>query len=331
MDWLKKNPEKAILMAVALVALGLGAKHLVAVQGYAASFDLPTAGKKGKALPEPPEALMEKSAALVELPLFWSDKTITIPGSAAEKKVPLLCSVYIVEKEGKLFDLANPNTEALRPPVPNAWILGHQLEILNPKVLEMDADSDGFSNLEEWEAKTEPLKRDSHPPYTDKLFFASRPQIDLYLRFAAANPPDFQVSLMIGQRTISTDFYKVGQSFPSNPKLPPMYNQKFTLLNFRERKDAEGMDVSELEVRDNGNQKMVAVSLKSAAPCPIYAVDFEFPLGNSPEEQKFRVQEGSSFRLSLDPDTEYTLVSAEADSATIRKAGSPEPIVIRKQ
>lgn len=329
MDWLKKNPEKAALMLVALVALAFGVKHLLAVQSYGQRFELPSAGKKGNAIPETPEAMVEKSAALVELPLFWTDKSIPIPESSASKEVPLMRSVYIVEKDGKLFDLANPNTDPLRPPVPNKWILDRQLEILNPKILEMDPDADGFSNLEEFQAKTEPVKKDSHPPYTDKLFFAARPQIDLNLKFAAANAPDFQVTLLIGQRTIATAFYREGQKFPENKN--PLLHQKFTLLKYSEKKDAEGKDVSELEVRDNGTQKTVSLPLRSVVPAPIYAVDLEFPLGRTPEEQKIRVQEGNTFHLSLEPETEYTLVSAGADSATIRKAGSSEDLVIRKR
>lgn len=323
MDWLKKNPEKVALILVALVALGFGVKHLLAVQGYASTFDLPAPAKKGKAIPETPEALVEKSSNLLEVAVDWKDKKIDIPGSTEAKEVPLLRSVYIVEKDGDLFDLANPNTKPLRPPVPNAWILGNQLEILNPKILDTDSDSDGFSNLEEWQAKSEPLSKDSHPPYTDKLFFAGRPQLDLTLRFAVNSNPDFQVVVQTRQRTI-TKIYRLGQSFPEG-------SQKFTLVKYNEKKDPTGGDLSELEVRDNENQKMVTLVLRQVVPWPVYAVDFEFPLGRSAEEQKFRVQEGNSFHLSLDPATEFKLVAAGPDSATILKAGDKEPMIIRRQ
>lgn len=323
MDWLKKNPEKVALILVALVALGFGVKHLLAVQGYASTFDLPAPAKKGKAIPETPEALVEKSSNLLEVAVDWKDKKIDIPGSTEAKEVPLLRSVYIVEKDGDLFDLANPNTKPLRPPVPNAWILENQLEILNPKILDTDSDTDGFSNLEEWQAKSEPLSKDSHPPYTDKLFFAGRPQLDLTLRFAVNSNPDFQVVVQTRQRTI-TKIYRLGQSFPEG-------SQKFTLVKYNEKKDPTGGDQSELEVRDNENQKMVTLVLRQVVPWPVYAVDFEFPLGRSAEEQKFRVQEGNAFHLSLDPATEFKLVAAGPDSATILKAGEKEPMVIRRQ
>lgn len=323
MDWLKKNPEKVALIVVALVATGFGVKHLLALQGYASTFELPNPAKKGKAIPETPEALVEKSSNLLEVAVDWKDKKIEIAGSNAAKEVPLLRSVYIVEKNGKLFDLANPNTEPLRPPVPNGWILGNQLEILNPKILDTDSDSDGFSNLEEWQGKSEPLNKDSHPPYTDKLFFAARPQLDLTLRFAVNSNPDFQVVVQTRQRTI-TKIYRLGQSFPEG-------SQKFTLVKYNEKKDPTGGDQSELEVRDNENQKTVTLVLRQVVPWPVYAVEFEFPLGHSPEEQKFRVQEGNSFHLSLDPSTEYKLVSAGPDSATILKAGGTEPMTIRKR
>ena len=55
------------------------------------------------------------------------------------------------------------------------------------------------------------------------------------------------------------------------------------------------------------------------------------PLGRTAEEQKIRVLEGKPFHLSLDPESEYTLVSADADSATIRKAGATEVLTIKRR
>ena len=329
MDWLKKNPEKVALMLVALVALAFGIKHLLAVPGYKDSFalqELPES-KKGKSIPEMPDDLVKLSAELVSLPVPWDDRKIKIPGSAAEKAVPLLRSVFIVEKDGSLFDLANPNTPPLRPPVPNTWILDHSLEILSPKVLEMDNDSDGFSNLEEWEAKSDPLKRESHPPYTDKLFFLARLQRTMILRFAVNQAPDFQIVLRTN-RGSSTGIYREGKSFPDG-RSPD--SQRFTLMKYTEKKDAAGMDASEVEVRDNENQKTLTLALKKDVTWPVYAIDFEFPLGRTAEEQKIRVLEGKPFHLSLDPESEYTLVSADADSATIRKAGATEVLTIKRR
>ena len=101
------------------------------------------------------------------------------------KPLPLFVSVPIVEKGGKLYDMSNPKTDPIRPPASNPWLLEHELDFLNAAVLEQDADSDGFSNLEEWEAKTSPRDPAGHPPFSDKLYFVERKQTSYKIEFMA--------------------------------------------------------------------------------------------------------------------------------------------------
>jgi len=323
MDWLKKNPEKVILMVVALLALGLGVRHILAVQNYPEKFDLPPVAQKGDEIPEPPEGMVEKSATLVELPLYWADKSIPIPGTDKSKEVPLLRSVMIVEKDGALYDLENPNEDPLRPPVSNQWLLSHDLEILDPNVLEQDPDSDGYSNLEEWEDKTNPLKKDSHPPYTDKLRFVSRKQRNMVLRFSANNAPEFQVAVRTRGGRLN-EFFRVGESF---------LNGKFTIVDYTEKrgmKDGIERDLSELTVRDNAKNENLTLVLREDTSWPTYFAELEFLLARDPEDRKFFVKEGDPFTLSADPSTEYVLLEVTTDSATIEESGTDEEIVIEQ-
>jgi len=53
--------------------------------------------------------------------------------------------------------------------MPNDWEKRHGLNPNDPADANLDKDGDGFTNLEEFEAKTDPTDRDSHPDYLDSL------------------------------------------------------------------------------------------------------------------------------------------------------------------
>lgn len=55
--------------------------------------------------------------------------------------------------------------------IPNVWFLQHELKLRQPNIALEDSDGDGFTNEEEWLAKTDPTKAESHPPLVTKLNF----------------------------------------------------------------------------------------------------------------------------------------------------------------
>src|SRR2546421_1284401 len=57
---------------------------------------------------------------------------------------------------------ATLQTTEVHPPVPNEWLDQFGLPIADADVLEQDPDGDGFNNLEEWQAKTNPTEKNSH-------------------------------------------------------------------------------------------------------------------------------------------------------------------------
>jgi len=53
--------------------------------------------------------------------------------------------------------------------MPNDWEKRYGLNPSDPADANLDKDGDGFTNLEEFEAKTDPTDRESHPDYLDSL------------------------------------------------------------------------------------------------------------------------------------------------------------------
>ncbi len=103
----------------------------------------------------------------------------------------------------------------LHPPVPNKWFFDHKLDVLALDALTDDPDADGFTNLEEFQAGTDPTDKKSHPPYVSKLFFRRFEQRPFRLVFSARVGPSIQINTRdLDQPTL---FLKVGDMVRGSP------------------------------------------------------------------------------------------------------------------
>ena len=69
--------------------------------------------------------------------------------------------------------------------IPNVFWVRNKLPILDPTVSVQDPDGDGFLNEDEWRHGTDPLDKNSHPPFSTKLFLVERVGQTLRLKFTA--------------------------------------------------------------------------------------------------------------------------------------------------
>ena len=72
------------------------------------------------------------------------------------------CGKAPVKEEKATFDSDNDG-------MPDEWEVKMGLNPRDPADAELDADGDGFTNLEEFQAKTDPKSKLSHPDYLDSL------------------------------------------------------------------------------------------------------------------------------------------------------------------
>jgi hypothetical protein len=301
MDWIKKNPEKLFLLLASLAALGVGAKNVLGVSALPDRFVAPKTVAKAE-LPAPEFDLVRQSGAILQAPFNWSDQSVEL-ASGARKAVPLFRSVVIIEKDGRLYDMGDPTEDPIREPVPNEWLIKHQLDYLYSGVLTADPDDDGYSTEDEWKADTVPVDAASHPPYWLKLMFVERKQMNFMLRFAGDNDPQFQINLNDRGKK-STVFVKVGDTF---------YNGRFTVLKYEKKEGKNKVGIlanqSELTLQDHDMGKEVTLVVGEDLPYPTYFGQFDFTL--DPAQKEFFVRVGDTFNLLKEPGAAYRLVDID--------------------
>lgn len=180
-----KNIEKILLGAGLVVGAGL------AVLGY---MQLGKAdGEFGNSAPNPrasdvavpgAEAV---SGAINSLQSNRSLKTATVPSSRLEsgqREVDLFVGVPLYAERDSPNDPRDPlQSGDIHPPIPNQWWLKHGVSPNFADSPRRDADGDGFSNLEEFEAGTNPSDPDSHPELALKLAYVKEEAKGWFLEY----------------------------------------------------------------------------------------------------------------------------------------------------
>ncbi|MCH7224516.1 Amuc_1099 family pilus-like system protein [Haloferula sp. A504] len=178
-----KNIEK-ILLGVGLLA-GAGLAYLGYSQFAADAFN--------KSAPNPRDGDVSVAGA-EQIPgtinSLQSDRTIraaTVPSTrldSGQREVNLFVGVPLFAERDNPNDpidlLQSPD---VHPPIPNEWWLKYEISPVYADSPQRDADEDGFSNLEEFTAKTLPNDSGSHPELADKLAYVKDETVTWFLEF----------------------------------------------------------------------------------------------------------------------------------------------------
>ena len=251
---------------------------------------------------------------------------------------PLVSRQYLL-KEGKLVD---PLSEAapLYPPVPNQWLIDHDLELDDATILDQDPKKKGFTIREEFLAGTDPNNPDQLPPLHTKLTYSEgdirkssygfeflgeeenegRMEFELRPLQPLPNPAKGNRPDMALRRV------PIGNIVPGAPFLKVTgFEKKSKTVN-----DTE-YDVSELLLVNSLTGEKHILSTKrnhprDYAPHPINmieSVNFHYQLTGAPEEL-IRVERGKGFTLhSLDTKhlETYKLVDFSSDGILLEGDG----------
>lgn len=183
----KGNYEKTILTIASLVAIGVSAWLVMESQGFEDSLELAQSSSRNDLNAPNTQAVVEATETLKKKYLWASPLR-------NGKAVPLNKSVLLVMKDGQLFDLLLPEPQ-FRPPMTNIFLTGDPAKnppegqlphLFSPNVGDLDADDDGFSNLEEFNGKTDARDPAKMPPLTNKLFLRQRISHDYILKLVGS-------------------------------------------------------------------------------------------------------------------------------------------------
>lgn len=298
----KSNFERVILSLAAVVAVAGSGWMIYNSLQFSSNFDVTSATKKDDFGVIPIEQVTDAIKNATKPTVAW-----TAP-ERSNKPVPLNKSVLLVLKDQQVYDLFLEQPQ-LRPPLTNSFLREYDLAYQVPNVDMQDPDADGFNNLEEFEAKTNPKDPRSHPEITNKLFVLQRIADDYKVIFKSSSTP-YQVSTPNDSRRKNWFIEGTGKHFGSN--------DRFLVTNFEKKvvpDDKVGeKDVSELTVQDSVRENTVVFVKDVENNIADYSVEFEFRLKTV---SKFTVAKEGTFRIPGFDATTYKVLDIQEDSAVI--------------
>ncbi|CAN5168772.1 hypothetical protein BH23VER1_BH23VER1_29110 [soil metagenome] len=309
MDWLKRFYDKVLLLVVSLLAIAAGAFLLLKGTSFGANFPEPVIEKK-RNLDEIGRKATELHTEKLGSKVTWRRKEV-----ANGVLAPLTASVPIVELEdGSIVNMLSTEDTPLRSgevDVPNKWLFENDIDYTRSDALLLDPDNDGFSNEEEYVAKTDPQDPDDHPPYISQLRLAERGEDPFVIKMGAFLNPQFQIMRVEPNR--KNWFFAVGDSFPDSGD----DEGRFTIEEHIPKTDPNGRDISELVISDSvrTEDSPFTVVRNIEHNRPIYFAKFVYKhRGETPIE---RVEKGESFTLPNQATPVYTLKEIREDYAVV--------------
>ncbi len=309
MDWLKKYYDRVILAVLGLLMIACAAMIVLQSLSFSEIFEERNSRKPPSTTFEQPDiALVQSEIESLETPAEWTPSE----GSLFVSKP------YVIVDGAPVNPLA-PGSRALHPPIPNEWLVKYDLDYSLGDILQRDPDNDKFSNLEEFEANTDPTSAASEPPYITKLRLKEFIQIPFRLKFSGS--PDSGETFTINTRDLSspTQFLKLGDAVAGTAYKVTSYEPKSV-----EKDSGLTVDVSELTVQNQETNEKIVLVYDQEVNYPTGFALFQYLWDGS----EFQVKKNESFSVPPEPDVKYKLVDIGDEEALIQRASSDEEIQV---
>ena len=342
MSWFSKNYEKAALGGAAVLALGLAYFGWSKFSGVDVDFDINLRGKGNDNSAVAGADLIPKALQSMKLDRTWKQ---ALDG---ERPVDLFTGIALFIKSSepeKPVDLLKD--APVHPPIPNTWWLEHRLDPGFADSPNRDPDADGFSNLDEFNSKTNPNNAKSHPELIAKLMYVKDESLVWALRPGYGSNGEFPFSYMDNKRQENKMptgvMVKPGELFfPKGPMA-----ERFKLLGSEVRKEMNTkikleMETTYVRIEDQRPNKAGTVY---EIPSPLNedrinefrqfdrtAILSLEALGLSGKE--FTIEENTTFALPpSSPKKDYLLKKVTPESITVEYTdpkGSRKTVEINK-
>jgi hypothetical protein len=326
MSWFAKNYEKAALGGTVALAFGLAFLGYSKFSGVEQDFGTGLKGQGNNNAAVRAADLIPKTLASLKLDRTWNQALDGDRPVDLFTGIPLFISSLAPEKPIDLLKDA-----PVHPPIPNIWWIENRLDPGFADSPNRDPDQDGFSNLEEFNAKTDPNSAKSLPSLIAKLMYVKDESLTWVLRPGYGSDGSFPfnyqddkggVNKAVGADLIAPD----GLFFAK----PPM-KDRFKLLGSEVRKELNKkinieMEVTIVRIEDQRpNKKGVIYEI----PAPLSeqrrnehlkydrtAVFSLEALGLNGKE--FKVEENTKFALPPDgPKKDYLAKVVTPESVTV--------------
>jgi hypothetical protein len=302
MDWVRAHYERVAVFAASAFLLLSAILILSEAAQFGANFAAQQASPPAKPAAPPAKALeLEAAVKKLELPPQW-----TFSGRSG---------LFVPEKHfiGANGLPATLQTTQVHPPVPNEWFEQFGLHVEDADILDQDPDSDGFTNLDEWQGHTTPIDKNSHPDYVTKLKLKSFSEEPFRLMFSSWVGDTFAINTIDLKQP--TQFLKVGDT---------IHGTRFKIMKFTEKYEANqygtNVDLSELALEHEDSHAQLTLVKEKVAMSPESVATFVYTWG---ERREFQVRKDQEFSLKPQEEIKYKLVDVQPTKAVIVNSQRP--------
>ena len=327
MSWISENYEKTLVGGALAISLALGYVGLSGLQSVEQDFSDGPRGGGNNDTAVKGSGLIPKAEQSLHQKRDWSQAR-----DAQDRPVDLFTGIPLFIKSSapdKPIDLLKD--PPVHPPIENTWWLEYRLDPGFDNAPSQDPDSDGYTNLEEHAAKTDPQNPHSHPPLIQKLVYVKDESLVWVIRPGLNQNGAFPFKYFDGKRAenniSAVDPVKEGELFFRKG----VQAQRFKLLGHEVRKEFNRrmnmeMETTWVKVEDQYPHKKGRIYEYPAPLGDDRANDFRqfdrtavFTLEAAGHQGKeFKVEENT--RFALPPDAK--------EKSYLLKAVTPERVVI---
>lgn len=211
MSWFTDHYEKVAVGGTALVAIGLA---FVGFQSLGSIEEVFSATPKGKG---PNDAsVLNADEVVTVISAFEIQRKWTKAEDTTARPVDLFTGVPLfVKRDNPKEPLDLPKSTDIHPPIPNKWWIEYRIDPGFADSPLRDGDEDGFTNLEEFNAQTDPTDKRSHPNLIQKLSYVGNESVEWVLRpsgFPSVEKPEPDMGFKYGDSKKKTN--QVGLADP---------------------------------------------------------------------------------------------------------------------
>jgi hypothetical protein len=311
MNWVKQKYD-ILLLAVATLLLVSNAGWIAMNRMEPVQVQAVLTVPKENAIPSLNLDAIRQAAALADSPAKWKSSS-DLPAGTPERGSLLVSRRYLL-KDGKLIDPLAEGSDQLHPPITNDWLLANGLDYTDMNIKEKDADGDGFSNLEEFEKKTNPNDPKEAPASLNKLKLVGFKPVPFRLEFKgdpSGEGKEFQINLKDLKGSARSQYRKIGEQIEGAP-------YKILKYDFKEGPNERGVTVnlSELTVQNTETGDTIILIFNKEANDPTSFGTFRnlLALGDA----DFTLKKGEEFTIKPDTTRKLKLIDITATKAQIR-------------